>query len=43
MKELGAKKQSGIKDVGSGIRVTTLLDPWGNAIGHIYNPYFKLS
>lgn len=29
-------------DVGGGIVVATLADPWGNPIGIIYNPHFKL-
>ncbi len=40
--ELGAKEHTEIKDVGGGIEVTTLLDPWDNVIGLIYNPHFKL-
>lgn len=40
--ELGAKEHSEIKEVGGGIEVTTLLDPWNNIIGLIQNPHFKL-
>ncbi|MEQ9405318.1 MAG: VOC family protein [Cyclobacteriaceae bacterium] len=40
--ELGAKEHTAIADVGGGILVSTLLDPWSNAIGLIYNPHFKL-
>jgi predicted enzyme related to lactoylglutathione lyase len=29
-------------DVGGDIRVATVLDPWGNAFGIIFNPHFKL-
>ena len=29
-------------DVGEGIVVATVLDPWGNAFGVICNPHFKL-
>ncbi len=29
-------------DVGDGIVVATVLDPWGNTFGVIYNPHFKL-
>jgi len=29
-------------DVGGGIKVATVFDPWGNAFGVIYNPHFKL-
>lgn len=39
---LGAKKHNEIKEVGGGIEVTTLLDPWNNIIGLIYNPHFTL-
>ncbi|WP_436517693.1 VOC family protein [Ekhidna sp. To15] len=39
---LGAKQHTEIKEVGGGIEVTTLLDPWNNLIGLIYNPHFKL-
>lgn len=28
-------------DVGGGIKVAKLTDPWGNIIGLIYNPHFK--
>lgn len=40
--ELGAKEHTTIQDVGSGILVSTLLDPWDNVIGLIFNPHFKL-
>ena len=29
-------------DVGGGIIVASVKDPWGNIIGIIYNPHFKL-
>jgi predicted enzyme related to lactoylglutathione lyase len=29
-------------DVGGDVRVATVLDPWGNAFGIIFNPHFKL-
>jgi len=29
-------------EVGGGIVVATVADPWGNALGVIYNPHFKL-
>jgi len=29
-------------DVGDSIVVATVLDPWGNTFGIIYNPHFKL-
>lgn len=40
--QLGAKEHTEIKEVGGGIEVATLLDPWSNVIGLIYNPHFKL-
>ena len=33
--------RSPVQDVGGGIRVATLADPFGNAIGLIENPHFK--
>ena len=41
--QLGAKEHEQIKEVGGGIEVATLLDPWNNVIGLIYNPHFKLT
>jgi predicted enzyme related to lactoylglutathione lyase len=32
-----------IQDVGEGIKVATLADPWGNHFGIIENPHFKAS
>ncbi|MBX2906594.1 MAG: VOC family protein [Taibaiella sp.] len=29
-------------EVGGGIVVATVADPWGNSLGIIYNPHFKL-
>ncbi len=40
--KLGAKKQMDIQDVGGGIRVATVIDPFGNVFGLIENPNFKL-
>jgi predicted enzyme related to lactoylglutathione lyase len=40
--ERGAKSHSAVKDVGGGIKVATVLDPFGNIIGIIENPNFKL-
>lgn len=37
----GAKERESVQDVGSGIRLGTVYDPWGNVIGIIENPYFK--
>jgi predicted enzyme related to lactoylglutathione lyase len=36
-----AAVESGPEDVGSGIMVAVVKDPWNNAIGIIYNPFFK--
>ncbi len=43
MLELGAKKHSEVKDVGDGVRVATVTDPFGNIFGIIENPYFKIA
>ena len=40
--ELGATGHSGVQDVGEGIRVATVLDPYGNMLGVIENPHFSL-
>jgi predicted enzyme related to lactoylglutathione lyase len=40
--ELGAEPRTDIRDVGDGIRVADVLDPWGNVFGIIENPNFKL-
>jgi len=37
---LGAKVREAPADVGDGIRVATLVDPFGNALGLIKNPHF---
>jgi predicted enzyme related to lactoylglutathione lyase len=42
MLELGAKEHTGITEVGEGIRVAAVTDPFGNVIGIIENPYFKI-
>lgn len=39
---LGAVERSGVQDVGGGIRVATVFDPFGNIFGIIQNPNFKL-
>lgn len=43
MLELGAKKHSDVNDVGSGIRVAMVTDPFGNIFGIIENPHFKIA
>ena len=40
--ELGAVKHAEVQDVGGGILVATVVDPWGNIFGIIENPHFKL-
>ena len=40
--EKGAKGISAPEEVGDGIRVAALSDPFGNVFGIIYNPHFKL-
>jgi predicted enzyme related to lactoylglutathione lyase len=42
MQELGAEKHAEPKDVGGGIIVATVKDPFGNVFGIIENPHFKL-
>jgi predicted enzyme related to lactoylglutathione lyase len=38
----GAIVVESIQDVGDGIKVATLADPFGNVVGIIENPHFKL-
>jgi catechol 2,3-dioxygenase-like lactoylglutathione lyase family enzyme len=40
---LGANRHEEPNDVGGGIIVASLKDPWDNIIGLIYNPHFSLS
>jgi predicted enzyme related to lactoylglutathione lyase len=40
--ELGAGERGGVQDVGGGIRLVTVLDPFGNVFGVIENPHFSL-
>lgn len=40
--ELGAAAHTSPTNVGGEIMVASVLDPWGNAIGLIYNPDFAL-
>jgi predicted enzyme related to lactoylglutathione lyase len=40
--ELGAGERGGVQDVGDGIRMATVLDPFGNVFGVIENPHFSL-
>ena len=41
--DAGASMVSEAKDVGDGIKVATVADPFGNSIGLIENPHFDLS
>lgn len=40
--ELGATPHKPIQEVGGGIKVAAVKDPFGNVFGIIYNPHFKL-
>ncbi|MFC3457039.1 VOC family protein [Massilia haematophila] len=40
--ELGASVESPVEDVGGGIKVATVRDPYGNLFGIIENPHFDL-
>lgn len=40
---LGASADQPVQDVGGGIRLGTVKDPWGNTFGVIQNPTFKFS
>src|SRR2546421_1463044 len=40
--ELGASVHEEVKDVGEGIKVATVKDPFGNVFGIIENPHFKI-
>ena len=39
---LGAVERSAVQEVGDGIHVATVFDPFGNIFGIIQNPHFKL-
>jgi len=41
--ELGATALEPVTDVGGGIRVASVRDPFGNRLGIIENPHFKVS
>jgi predicted enzyme related to lactoylglutathione lyase len=41
--ELGATAHEPVQDVGEGIKVATVKDPFGNVFGIIQNPHFKLT
>ena len=38
----GAREHRAVQDVGDGILVGTVTDPFGNVLGVIQNPHFKL-
>ena len=40
--ELGATIHEAVQDVGEGIKVGTVKDPFGNTFGIIENPHFKI-
>jgi predicted enzyme related to lactoylglutathione lyase len=40
--ELGALERGGVQDVGDGIRIASVLDPFGNVFGIIENPHFSV-
>lgn len=40
---LGATPHTPFQDVGGGIKVGTVLDPFGNTIGLIFNPRFEIA
>jgi len=39
--KVGATKNSDVMDVGEGIKVASVKDPFGNVLGIIENPHFK--
>ena len=43
LEALGASVESPLADVGEGIRVATVRDPYGNLFGIIENPHFDLT
>lgn len=40
---LGAAEHEAVQEVGEGIRVASVVDPFGNVVGVIQNPHFALS
>ncbi|PTN32448.1 VOC family protein [Desulfonatronum sp. SC1] len=42
LQKLGAQLKDPVTDVGGGIKVATVVDPFGNVFGIIENPLFKL-
>ena len=43
VQEAGARKHSEPREVGGGIVVATVTDPFGNVFGIIENPHFKIA
>lgn len=43
MIDQGATTDEAPTNVGGDLMVASVIDPWGNVIGLIYNPYFKVS
>jgi predicted enzyme related to lactoylglutathione lyase len=41
LESLGAKVKEAVQDVGDGIKVATVADPFGNIFGVIENPHFS--
>jgi predicted enzyme related to lactoylglutathione lyase len=39
---LGAKPQRGLQDVGGGVKIASVADPFGNLLGIIENPLFHI-
>lgn len=42
LQDFGATKHHDVQDVGGGIRVASVIDPFGNVLGIIENPHFKV-
>ncbi len=40
--EMGADAHFPVTEVGEGIKLADVIDPFGNCVGIIYNPHFKL-
>jgi hypothetical protein len=40
--DCGAQARNSVKDVGGDIRVASVADPFGNVIGLIQNPHFRV-
>ena len=43
IKSVGATEDEPVRDVGEGVKVAAVLDPFGNRIGIIENPHFDAS